>query len=46
MHNELTYNFIVVISNEDRNLNKIFQQISLDGIQAFEMTSTKAMCKK
>ena len=45
MDNELTFNFIIVISNEERNLNKMIQQI-LDGKQAFEMTSTKAICKK
>lgn len=45
MDNELIINFIFVISNEEKNLNQIIQQIFQDGIPVFEMTSTKAICR-
>ena len=39
-------NFIIVISNEERNLKNVINQISQTGKPVFEMTFTKAICKK
>jgi len=46
MDDELIVNFIILISNEERNLNKIIQGISPAERPDFEMTFTKAICKK
>jgi len=46
MDDELIINFIIVISNEERNLKKIINQISQTGKPGFEMTFTKTLFKK
>jgi hypothetical protein len=46
MDNELTFNSIVVFSNEERNLKNVIHQISQTGKPVFEITFTKALFNK